>query len=53
VRRDAAVPQEDLAIVFMSIASGWNRDRFADAAANVVFTMIGQQGTRVSRLLKR
>jgi CubicO group peptidase (beta-lactamase class C family) len=35
-------PQEGLAIVLMSNESGWNRDKVADAAANVVFTMMGQ-----------
>jgi CubicO group peptidase (beta-lactamase class C family) len=35
-------PEEGLAIVLMSNASGWNRDRVADAAANVVFSMMGQ-----------
>jgi CubicO group peptidase (beta-lactamase class C family) len=35
-------PEEGLAIVLMSNASGWNRDRVADAAANVVFSMLGQ-----------
>jgi len=35
-------PQEGLAIVLMSNASGWDRDRVADAAANVVFSMMGQ-----------
>jgi CubicO group peptidase (beta-lactamase class C family) len=35
-------PQEGLAIVLMSNQSGWNRDQVADAAANVVFTMISQ-----------
>jgi CubicO group peptidase (beta-lactamase class C family) len=35
-------PQASLAIVLMSNASGWNRDRVADAAANVVFSMMGQ-----------
>jgi CubicO group peptidase (beta-lactamase class C family) len=34
-------PEESLAIVLMSNASGWNRDRVADAAANVVFSMMG------------
>jgi CubicO group peptidase (beta-lactamase class C family) len=36
-------PQEGLAIVLMSNESGWNRDRVADAAANVVFSMMGKQ----------
>jgi CubicO group peptidase (beta-lactamase class C family) len=35
-------PEEGLAIVLMSNASGWNRDRVADAAANVVFSMMSQ-----------
>ena len=35
-------PEEGLAIVLMSNESGWNRDRAADAAANVVFSMMGQ-----------
>jgi CubicO group peptidase (beta-lactamase class C family) len=35
-------PQEGLAIVLMSNESGWNRDKVADAAANVVFSMMGQ-----------
>lgn len=35
-------PEEDLAIVLMSSESGWNRDKVADAAANVVFSMMGQ-----------
>ena len=35
-------PKEGLAIVLMSNASGWNRDRVADAAANVVFSMMAQ-----------
>jgi CubicO group peptidase (beta-lactamase class C family) len=35
-------PEEGLAIVLMSNASGWDRDRVADAAANVVFTMVGR-----------
>jgi D-alanyl-D-alanine carboxypeptidase len=35
-------PKEGLAIVLMSNASGWNRDKVADAAANVVFSMLGQ-----------
>jgi len=35
-------PQEGLAIVMMSNESGWNRDKVADAAANVVFTLLGQ-----------
>jgi CubicO group peptidase (beta-lactamase class C family) len=35
-------PKEGLAIVLMSNESGWNRDKVADAAANVVFSMMGQ-----------
>ena len=35
-------PQEGLAIVLMSNESGWNRDKVADAAANVVFAMMGR-----------
>jgi len=35
-------PAEGLAIILMSNESGWNRDKVADAAANVVFTMMGQ-----------
>jgi hypothetical protein len=35
-------PQASLAIVLMSNASGWDRNRVADAAANVVFKMLGQ-----------
>jgi CubicO group peptidase (beta-lactamase class C family) len=35
-------PEAGLAIVLMSNASGWDRDQVADAAANVVFAMIGQ-----------
>ncbi|MCL4861401.1 MAG: beta-lactamase family protein [Caldilineaceae bacterium] len=35
-------PQEGLAIVLMSNESGWNRDKVADAAANVVSTMMGR-----------
>jgi CubicO group peptidase (beta-lactamase class C family) len=42
-------PEEGLAIVLMSNASGWDRDRVADAAANVVFSMMGQSGTQVIR----
>jgi CubicO group peptidase (beta-lactamase class C family) len=34
-------PAQNLAIVFMSNASGWNRDMLADAAANVVFSLTG------------
>ena len=34
-------PQDGLAIVLMSNASGWERDRVGDAAANVVFAMMG------------
>jgi len=34
-------PAEALAIKPMSNASGWTRDNVADAAANVVFTMLG------------
>jgi CubicO group peptidase (beta-lactamase class C family) len=34
-------PAEGLAIMLMSNASGWNRDNVADAAANVVFSMLG------------
>ncbi|MCP4396730.1 MAG: beta-lactamase family protein [bacterium] len=34
-------PQDGLAIVLMSNASGWERDRVGDAAANVVFSMLG------------
>jgi hypothetical protein len=35
-------PQEVLAIELMSNAPDWDRDRVADAAANMVFSMIGQ-----------
>jgi hypothetical protein len=35
-------PEEGLAILLMSNESGWNRDKLADAAANVVFSMMGQ-----------
>jgi hypothetical protein len=35
-------PEAGLAIVLMSNASGWDRDKVADAAANVVFSMTGQ-----------
>ena len=35
-------PQEGLAIMLMSNASDWDRDRVADAAANVVFSLISQ-----------
>ena len=35
-------PEEGLAIVLMSNASGWDRDKLADAAANVVFSMVGK-----------
>ena len=35
-------PEQGLAILLMSNESGWNRDKVADAAANVVFTMMGQ-----------
>jgi hypothetical protein len=34
-------PQQGLAIVLMSNASGWDRNKVADAAANVVFTLTG------------
>jgi len=33
-------PQQGLVILLMSNASGWNRDTVADAAANVVFSML-------------
>jgi CubicO group peptidase (beta-lactamase class C family) len=35
-------PQEGLVILLMSNASGWDRDTVADAAANVVFSLLGQ-----------
>jgi CubicO group peptidase (beta-lactamase class C family) len=35
-------PKEGLAILLMSNESGWNRDKVADAAANVVFSLRGQ-----------
>lgn len=35
-------PEQGLAIILMSNESGWNRDKVADAAANVVFAMMGQ-----------
>ena len=34
-------PKDGVAIVLMSNASGFDRDRVADAAANVVFSMLG------------
>jgi D-alanyl-D-alanine carboxypeptidase len=35
-------PKDGLAIVLMSNADGWDRDRVADAAANVVFSLAGR-----------